>query len=74
MSNGVGFSVLAFVCCSIDALLVRIPLAILFSGPMGLGFSGVVLGSMIAPFVAASLSAIYFYSGRWRKRSLVKQL
>ena len=72
MSNGVGFSMLAFVCCTIDGLIVRIPLAWLFSSVLGMGLSGVLLGCMAAPFIAGLISAIYFYSGVWRRQSLLK--
>ena len=30
MANGVGFSMLSFICCTVDGLIVRIPLAWLF--------------------------------------------
>ena len=72
MANGVGFSMLAFICCFIDGLLVRIPLAWLFSSVLGMGLKGVLLGGMIAPFTAGLICVIYFYSGVWRKQSLLK--
>lgn len=73
MSNGVGFSMLSFICCTVDGLIVRIPLAWLLGSVLGMGIKGVFLGCMAAPFSAGLISAIYFYSGVWRKQSLVKQ-
>jgi len=71
MANGVGFSMLAFICCTVDGLIVRIPLAWLFSSVLEMGLTGVLLGCMIAPFVAGLICLIYFYSGAWRNRSLL---
>jgi Na+-driven multidrug efflux pump len=73
MANGVGFSMLSFICCTVDGLIVRIPLAWLLGSVLGMGIQGVFLGCMIAPFSAALISAIYFYSGVWKKQSLIHQ-
>lgn len=72
MANGVGFSMLSFICCTVDGLIVRIPLAYLFGSVLGMGIQGVFLGCMLAPFSAALISGVYFYSGVWKKQSLVK--
>lgn len=72
MANAVGFSMLSFICCTIDGLIVRIPLAILFGNVLGLGLKGVFLGCMLAPWSAGLISAGYFYSGKWKHQSLVK--
>lgn len=73
MANAVGFSMLAFISCTIDGLIVRIPLAVLFGSVLGMGIDGVFLACVCAPFVAAIICTLYFYSGVWRKQSLVKQ-
>jgi Na+-driven multidrug efflux pump len=73
MANGVGFSMLSFICCTVDGLIVRIPLAWLLGSVLGMGIQGVFLGCMIAPFSAALISAVYFYSGVWKKQSLIHQ-
>lgn len=73
MANAVGFSMLSFICCTIDGLIVRIPLALLFGSVLGLGLKGVFLGCMLAPWSAGLISTGYFYSGKWRNQSLVKQ-
>lgn len=72
MANAVGFSMLSFICCTIDGLVVRVPLALLFGTVMGMGLKGVFLGCMLAPWSAGLISAVYFYSGKWRHQSLVK--
>ncbi len=73
MANGVGFSMLSFICCTVDGLIVRIPLAWLFGSVLGMGIRGVFLGCMAAPFSAGLISAGYFYSGVWKRQGLVKQ-
>lgn len=73
MANGVGFSMLSFITCTIDGLIVRIPLAWLCGEVLGYGIDGVFFACVAAPFVAALISAVYFYSGVWRKQGLVKQ-
>ena len=73
MANGVGFSMLSFVCCTVDGLIVRIPCAWLFSSILGMGIQGIFWGCMIAPFSAGLISAVYFYSGVWRKQGLIKR-
>ena len=73
MANGVGFSMLSFICCTVDGLIVRIPLAWLFGSVLGMGIQGVFLGCMAAPFSAGLISAGYFYSGVWKRQGLVKQ-
>lgn len=73
MANGVGFSMLSFVTCTIDGLIVRIPLAWLCGEVLGYGIDGVFFACVAAPFVAALISAVYFYSGMWKKQGLVKQ-
>lgn len=71
MANGVGFSMLSFISCTIDGLIVRIPLAWLLGDVLGYGIDGVFLACVTAPFVAALICTVYFYSGIWRKQSLV---
>ena len=73
MANGVGFSMLSFICCTVDGLIVRIPLAWLFGSVLGMGIQGVFLGCMAAPFSAGLISAGYFCSGVWKRQGLVKQ-
>ena len=73
MANGVGFSMLSFICCTVDGLIVRIPLAWLFGSVLGMGIKGVFLGCMAAPFSAGLISAGYFYSGVWKRQGLVRQ-
>ncbi len=72
MANGVGFSMLSFISCTIDGLIVRIPLAWLFGDVLGYGLDGVFLACVTAPFVAALICGVYFYSGMWKKQSLVQ--
>jgi putative MATE family efflux protein len=70
MANGIGFSMLTLACCLFDGVCLRISLAYLFALVLGMGISGVFLGAMCAPFGAAFISGVYFYSGKWKTRKL----
>ena len=56
---------------SIDGLLAsvvfRIPLAILFSRKLGMGFKGIAFGSAMAVWGAFIPAFIFYFSGVWRK-------
>ena len=72
MANGIGFTLLTLLCSLFDSVCLRISLAYLFAIGLGMGISGVFLGAMIAPFGAALVSGIYFYSGKWRNRAVLQ--
>jgi putative MATE family efflux protein len=69
MTNGSGFSSLTMVACLFDGLVLRISLAALFSIVLGYGLTGIFIGATIAPFGAATISGVYFFSGRWKTRA-----
>ena len=56
---------------SIDGLLAsvvfRIPLALLFSRALGMGFTGIAFGSSMAVIGALIPGMIFYFSGVWRK-------
>ncbi|HHY18819.1 MAG TPA: hypothetical protein GX522_02880 [Firmicutes bacterium] len=53
--------------------LVRLPLAKLFADKLGMGPKGIFLAIAVSPIVGLTLNLIYYYSGRWESRNLVKR-
>ncbi len=72
IANGVGYSMLALISVAFDGVVLRVGLSYLFAIVLDMGIIGVFLGGAIAPFGAGVICAYYFFSGRWKKRSLVK--
>lgn len=70
------FSTDAAVIAMINTLLalwvVRIPLAILFSGPLGMGTDGIWLSIPCGWTVGAVFSTWYYRSGKWKNKALVR--
>lgn len=69
--NGIGYAGLALVIGLLDGVVARVGLSMLFGLGMDMGIRGFWLGDALAGFVTAILSAIYYYSGRWRTRRLL---
>ncbi len=73
VANGVGYSMLALISVAFDGVVLRVGLSYLFAIVLDMGITGVFIGGAIAPFGAGAICAIYFFSGRWKKRSLVEK-
>lgn len=73
IANGVGYSMLALISVAFDGVFLRVGLSYLFAIVLDMGINGVFIGGAIAPFGAGIICAYYFFSGRWKKRSLVEQ-
>ncbi len=69
MTNGSGFSSLTMFACLFDGIVLRISLAYLFSIVLDMGLPGIFLGATVAPFGAALISGVYFFSGKWKTRA-----
>ena len=54
----------------VNWFVVRLPLAVLFAFPLGLGLAGIWLGVLVDYCVRAVILALRFRSGRWSKRVL----
>jgi putative MATE family efflux protein len=52
--------------------VVRIPLAILFSGPLGMGTDGIWLSIPCGWTVGAVFSTWYYRSGKWKNKALIR--
>jgi putative MATE family efflux protein len=69
--NGLGHAVLSFVMGFMDGVVTRIGLAVLLGIVFKMGIVGFWLGSAAAGFTTAIIGAIYYYSGRWKRRKLL---
>jgi Na+-driven multidrug efflux pump len=54
----------------VNWFVVRLPLAVLFAFPLGLGLAGLWLAVLIDYCVRAVILMLRFRSGRWSKRVL----
>lgn len=52
--------------------VVRIPCAILFAGPLGMGSDGIWWSVPAGWLMGAVFSTIYYKSGRWKRKALVR--
>ena len=68
MINGIGFAAMNFVMGIMDGVVVRIGLAVLMGGVLGLGVHGYWYGSAIAGYMFFVVVFPYFLSGRWKRR------
>jgi putative MATE family efflux protein len=68
--NGVGFTSLNLVVALLDGVAARIGFSLLFGITLGYGLRGFWIGSALAGYVSVILSAIYFFSMKWKKRKL----
>ena len=54
----------------VNWFVVRLPLAVLFAFPLGLGLAGLWLAVLVDYCVRAVILMLRFRSGRWSKRVL----
>lgn len=66
--QGIGNAKLCMILALLDGVVLRIGLSWFFGIALGWGFYGFVLGYALAPYGYAIPSAIYFLSGKWKKR------
>ncbi len=69
--NGMGYAGLAFFAGIMDGVVVRIGLAFLMGIVMEMGIYGFWYGMVIAGHVFGVVGAIYFFSGKWKKKKLI---
>ncbi len=53
--------------------LVRIPLALLFSGPLGMGTDGIWWSVPAGWLMGTVFSTWYYLGGRWKRKAVIKQ-
>ncbi len=52
--------------------VVRLPVAFLFSGPLGLGSDGVWLSIPAGWLVGAGMALLYYLSGKWKNKAVIR--
>lgn len=72
LARAVGNTGLVLLGSILDGVVLRLGLAYLLGTTAGLGLDGVYIGLMLAPYGAALVGAVYYLSGRWKKRRLVE--
>lgn len=73
ISRGAGDTFISMGITLLSLWLVRLPLAKLFADKLGMGPKGIFLAIAVSPIVGLTLNLIYYYSGRWESRNLVKR-
>ncbi|MGL5042308.1 MAG: MATE family efflux transporter [Culicoidibacterales bacterium] len=69
---GAGESMVSLFINSMSAIILRVPMAILFSFTFGMGLTGMGLGAPIAS-IGALCFCLYFYStGKWKTKNIIK--
>lgn len=71
--QGIGNARLSMVLALLDGVVLRIGLSWLFGIMLNWGFFGFVLGYGLAPYGCAIPGAIYFFSGKWKKRRVLAE-
>ena len=67
---GTGHTTFSLVTNIMSAIVIRIPMAYLLSGAAGLGLQGVGLAVPLASVTTIVFGAWFFFSGRWKKRTV----
>jgi putative MATE family efflux protein len=73
MVTGCGAAGLNFVIGVLDGVVCKIGLSVLFAYGLGMGANGFFWGISLSRLLPAIICIIYYYSGRWARRSLVKK-
>jgi len=69
--QGIGNSKMSLFFSILDGFVARITLSYLIGIVCGVGLKGFFLGYFIAPYFTTVPAMIYYYSGIWKKRSLL---
>ncbi|NLG87182.1 MAG: MATE family efflux transporter, partial [Firmicutes bacterium] len=71
--RGAGDTIATFFASLLNLWGVRVPLAAYLSSRPELGIKGVWIAMMVSPYVGTTIQALYYKSGLWRKRALVRR-
>ena len=71
--TGVGATGLNFVIALLDGVLARVGLSLLFGITLGMGLEGFWRGNALACYISVILPSLYFFSGKWKTRRLLKR-
>jgi Na+-driven multidrug efflux pump len=67
---GTGHTTFSLFSNIMSAIVIRIPMAYLLSGAAGLGLRGVGLAVPLATATTIALGLWFFFSGRWKRRTV----
>jgi len=70
--RGAGDSMIPMVNTLLALWIIRIPCAILFSGPLGMGADGIWWSVPAGWLMGAVFSTLYYRSGRWKNKAVVR--
>lgn len=70
---GAGHTKFTLINSILSSLLIRIPVAYVFGMVLGKGLSGVALAAPVATAVAMVMCVIFYFSGRWKRLTILKQ-
>lgn len=73
MVVGSGNATLNFIIGILDGVVCKIGLSVLFATIWGMGVYGYFWGTALSRILPAIACMIYFYSGRWKKATLLKK-
>lgn len=68
VTTGVGNASLGLAMGLLDGVILRVGLALLFGSVLDMGLVGFIMGYSLAAYGTAIPSAIYYWSGLWKKR------
>ncbi len=71
LSNGTGNYVINFAIAILDAIVIRIGLALLLGVHLGMGYSGFWYGDALAGYTPFFIGGIFFLSGKWKTNKYV---
>ena len=71
IASGLGFASFNLIVGLMDAFLGRVGLSWLFGKVLGFGVVGYWIGNYSAAYITVIITAIYFYSGKWKTHKLL---
>ncbi len=71
--NGSGHTTFSLINGSMASVLVRIPTCYFFGSILNMGLGGYGLGAPCASLAAAIVGFIYFFSGRWKVSTIIRE-
>ncbi len=69
---GAGHTTFSLINNAMSAVLIRIPVAYILGTVMKLGLFGVGLAAPAASVISLAVCIIFFFSGHWKKRTIIK--
>lgn len=71
---GAGQTLVSLFINSMSAIILRVPMAILFGITLGMGLPGMGLGAPIASIGALVVGLIFYFSGKWKNKKILEAI